>query len=76
MKTIHYYEIVMSVYHGTPVGRIRFFNPNIEDIDESGLNTPNELSNILCLWKQGELLGSFGMDTILAPDATFIICEQ
>lgn len=75
MKTIQYYEIVMSVYHGTPVGRIRFYNPVTDEIEESGLYTPAELSNIIMLWKQGKLLGSFGVGTILASDAEYILCE-
>lgn len=74
MTTIKYFEIACKVYHGTPVQRLRYEHNG--EIIESSLYTPKEITNILTLWKMGELMGSFGIDTVLAEDAGFILCEE
>jgi len=76
MKTINYYEIVCRTYHQTPVMRLRYHDTDKNDIEESQFYTPVEITNILTIWRMGELLGSFGIGTKLASDATFILCED
>ena len=71
---ITYYEIVMGVYHGEPVGRVRYSKG--EDVIESGIYTPKELNNILMMWRSGDLAGSFGIGGRLAYDAAFQICAE
>ena len=71
---VKYYEIVMLVYHGTTVARLRYTDG--DRIEESGLFSPREINNLLMLWKDGGLLGSFGAGTRLAPDATFQLCSE
>ena len=67
MKTIiKYYEIVITSYHGEPIGRIR-----LDTGEESALYSIKELNNIIALMKQGVLLGSFAVDCILSDNATF-----
>lgn len=74
MTVIDYYEIVMSVYHGEPVGRLRYVL-NGEAV-ESSLLTPSELTNLIIAWRIDVLCGSFGAGTILSPEARFILCTQ
>lgn len=74
MTTIKYFEIICKVYHGTPVQKLRYELNG--EIVESNLYTQKEITNIITLWKMGELLGSFGIDTVLADNAGFIFCEE
>ncbi len=74
MKEVKYFEIVCKVYHGTPVQRLRYEIDG--ELVESSLYTPKEITNLLCLWKLGELVGSFGIGTKLAENAGFILCEE
>ena len=69
METILYFEIVMATYHDSPVGRLRcLLNGKVE---ESNLYSPDELNNLIQLWKMGELQGSFAIGTKLAQNANF-----
>lgn len=75
METITYYEIECSVYHGQPVMRLRCVI-NGSQLEESGLYSPAEITNILYLWRDGALCGSFAIGTKLADNATFIMYEK
>lgn len=69
MKTVTYYEIVCSTYHNQPVLRLRY---EVDGADyESSLYPAEELNEILHHWREGTLLGSFGVGTVLAEDAHF-----
>ena len=72
MLTIKHFDIVLSVYHDSPVCRIRFDKAGT--IEESALYSPSELTNILELWRMDALQGSFAIGTRLAPDAGFTLC--
>jgi hypothetical protein len=74
MFSVNYYELVLSTYHDTPQCSVRFTNAS-GAIEQSALYRPAEMTNILHLWRMGELLGSFAIGTQLAPGATFILCE-
>lgn len=69
MKIIDYYEIVCITYHNQPMLRLRY------EIDgavyETSLYSAEDLNEILHHWREGTLLGSFGVGTILAQDAKF-----
>ena len=71
---ITYFEIVCKVYHGTPVLRLRYGAGDA--VAESNLYTPAEVMNILALWKEGRLLGSFGQGTKLISNPLFALYEE
>lgn len=73
MKTVHYIEIILSLYHGDIVGRIRFLDDG--DLIESSLYSIGELNNILMLWRDNMLKGSFALGYNLAKDYSFQIVE-
>lgn len=70
MNIIRHVEIELQIYHGEIVGRLR------TETEESSLYSLGELINIIRLWKMGELLGSFGMDSQLAEDASFGLIQK
>lgn len=70
MNTIRHVEIELQIYHGEIVGRLR------TETDESALYSLGELNNILQLWKNGDLLGSFGFDSRLSDDASFALIQK
>jgi len=74
MDVIRYYEIVTKVYHGEPVCRLRFERNG--SIEETQLYTPSEINNIISLWQQGALMGSFGIGSILEKGAGFTLCAE
>lgn len=75
-QVISYYEIVCKTYHNTPVMRLRYCDDKTNEIVESQLYTPAEVTNLLLLWKIGDLCGSFGIGTVLSDNARFILCED
>lgn len=69
MKTIRYIEIVLSLYHCQIVGRIRFEHEG--ELIESSLYSLREINNVLALWRDKALCGSFALGYNLAKDYTF-----
>lgn len=70
MNIIRHVEIELQIYHGEIVGRLR------TETEESALYSLGEITNMIRLWKMGELLGSFGFDSELAEDATFGLIQK
>ena len=69
MKIVAYYEIVCVTCCGEAATRLRY---EVDGADhESSLYSPGELNEILHHWREGTLLGSFGVGTVLAKDARF-----
>ncbi len=67
------YSIVFSTYHDTVVARIEYnFN---EELFISNLYTIPEINNIIALWKENSLCGSFGIHP-LSPSAICILKEK
>ena len=63
---VNYIEIVISKYHDDIVARIRY---EIEkEIFESALYSISEVNNILALWRDGSLCGSFGLGHKVAKE--------
>ncbi len=73
MKTVRYIEIVLSPYHYAIVGRIRFEDEG--ELIESSLYSIGEINNILALWRDNALQGSFAIGYTLAKDYSFQIVE-
>lgn len=73
MKTVHYFEIVLSTYHDSVVARIRFTADGA--IHDSVLYSIPEINNIITLWRMGELLGGFAIGYNLASDYSFQMVE-
>ena len=69
MKTVNYFEVVLSTYHDTVVARIRFTADGA--VHESALYSIPEINNIITLWCMGELCGSFAIGYNLASDYSF-----
>lgn len=69
-RLVTYYEIVISTYHGRPMGRLRF------EGEETSWFWMSELNEILEHWRQDRLLGTFAIGTRLAPDARFKLVEK
>ncbi len=69
MKTVNYFEVVLSAYHDDVVARIRFTADGA--VHESALYSIPEINNIITLWRMGELLGSFAMGYNLASNYSF-----
>ena len=77
MKTvITYFEIELSKYHDDICARIQYLNPKTQEIEQSALYSVNEINNIVTLWKEDELLGGFGIGTVLAKDAGMCIFQR
>jgi len=68
---IHEYAIALQVYHDEIIGRLQFSKNGT--IEESGLYSLPELQNIIALWQDDSLLGSFAIGTTLAKTATFTL---
>lgn len=64
--TVLHYEIHLKLYHDELVGYLSF-----GETETSQLYSLSELCNIINLWKQDALMGSFGIGTKLSRDATF-----
>lgn len=73
MKTVNYFEVVLSTYHDSVVARIRFTADGA--IHESALYSIPEINNIITLWSMGELLGGFAIGYNLASDYSFQMVE-
>ena len=69
MKTISYFEVVLSAYHDDVVARIRFTADGA--VHESALYSIPAINNIITLWRMGELCGSFAMGYNLASNYSF-----
>lgn len=61
------YSIEVSHYHGKLSTRLHYKKGDA--FEASQLYTLDELGHIVAAWKKGELLGSFGMGTMLAQNA-------
>lgn len=73
MKSVYYFEVILSTYHDSVVARIRFTADGA--IHESALYSIPEINNIITLWRMGELCGSFAMGYDLASDYSFQMVE-
>lgn len=65
---IREYTIQLQTYHDEIIGRLCFNHPDT-GLQESALYSIPELNNIVALWQDDALLGSFGIGTVLARDA-------
>ena len=65
---IRHYSIELQTYHTEIVGRLQFNHPD-HGHQESGLYSIGELNNIVQLWQDNALCGSFAIGTTLARDA-------
>lgn len=63
--TVHHYKIHITTYHDEIVAYLSFEN------ERSQIYSLKELTNIIELWKFDGLMGSFGIGTKLAGNATF-----
>ena len=69
MKTVNYFEVVLSTYHDSVLARIRFTANGA--VHESALYSIPEINSIITLWRMGELCGSFAMGYNLASNYSF-----
>lgn len=69
MKTINYFEVVLSTYHDSVVARIQFTADGV--VHESALYSIPEINNIVTLWRMGEMRGSFAVGYNLASNYSF-----
>ena len=74
-EVISYYEIELSTYHNEIVARIQFPS-RTQGIQQSCLMPLRDIGEVLQLWRSGDLLGSFGIGTILDADARFIMFQR
>lgn len=73
MQTISYYELLVHKADGGIQYTVRFLNKQKNCIEETCYLNDGEVSRLLLAWREGQLMGSFGIDTVLAPDARFIV---
>lgn len=74
MDIIRYYEVMLKQYNGVIYARIRYeLNGKMEESSWNPLGIHNQ---IIIEWKKGNLLGSFGIGTILEDNAGFILCNE
>ena len=73
MKTVHYFEIVLSTYHDSVVARIRFTADGA--VHESALYSIPEINNLITLWRMGEMCGSFAVGYNIASNYSFQMVE-
>lgn len=66
---IRHYSIQLQTYHTEIVGRLQFNHPDTGTLEQSGLYSIGELNNIVQLWQDNALCGSFAIGTTLARDA-------
>lgn len=72
---IRQYTVQVQTYHDTIIGRL-IFTRDDGTIEESNLYTMQELNNIVALWRDDALMGSFAIGTKLAPDAVCLLAEK
>lgn len=70
MKTILAFTIELQIYHDEIIGRLQYIDPVTKELQESGLYSLREIENIIQLWRDGYLMGSFGVGTQLANNPT------
>jgi hypothetical protein len=75
MQTVRHYWIECQTYHNEIVARIQYRDEN-NQLQESALYSLPEIGNILELWKQNELLGPFGIGSVLSDSAVFTITQK
>lgn len=72
---IHEFDIQLQIYHDQIIGRLCFKHPD-HGVQESGLYSLPELNNIVALWQDDALMGSFGIGTVLARDARLTLTSK
>lgn len=75
MKTVDYYEMVVRTFNHQPIIRFRYIKSETE-IEESVWFDVTQANEVLSNWRNGTLLGSFGIGTVLAKDASFQIVKE
>jgi len=72
---IRHYSIELQTYHTEIVGRLCFKHPD-HGVQESGLYSLPELNNIVAMWQDDALMGSFAIGTKLARDARLTLTSK
>lgn len=73
MQTISYYELLVHRRGKDTHYTVRFLNEEKDCIEETCYLNDGEVGPLLRAWRDNQLMGSFGIDTVLAPDARFIV---
>jgi hypothetical protein len=68
MKIITEFTIELQIYHTEIVARLQYTDPDTKELQQSGLYSLREIENIIELWRDGYLMGGFGIGTRLAPN--------
>ena len=67
---VHEYTIQLQTYHDEIVGRLKFKRAD-STVEESALCSLGELQNLIAVWQDDRLLGSFAIGARLALNASF-----
>lgn len=73
---IREYVIELQIYHDEIIGRLQFTNPDTDTVEQSGLYSLPELNNIVAMWQDDALMGSFTIGTKLARDARLTLTSK
>lgn len=74
-KKVNYYEVIVKTFNRQPIISFRYIKSETET-EESVWFDVTQANEVLHNWRNGSLLGSFGIGTVLAKNASFQIVKE